>query len=101
MRPDMHTGGIPPYEKWLLRLVSAIHEVQCPSGDLLIHRLHAFPGQRTGVLDLAAREAVNHAARSKPLLELGILRIVGVLRLFLGVEVVEVAEELIEPVRRG
>ena len=33
-------------------------------------------------------------------LELGVLRVVGVLRLLLGVEVVEVAEELVEPVDR-
>jgi hypothetical protein len=44
---------------------------------------------------------VQHAARPEPLLELGILRVVGVLGLFLRVQVVEVAEELVEPVHRG
>ena len=41
---------------------------------------------------------MDHAARAEVLLELGGLRVVGVLRLFLGVEVVEVAEELVEAV---
>ena len=41
---------------------------------------------------------MEHAARAVFLLELGVLRIVVGLRLFLGVQVVEVAEELVEPV---
>ena len=47
---------------------------------------------------LSAGLALQHAARAELRLELGVLRIVGVLRLVLGVEVVEVAEELVEPV---
>ena len=46
---------------------------------------------------------VDHAARPEPLAEVRELlvgRIVGLLGLLLGVEVVEVAEELVEPVRR-
>ena len=42
---------------------------------------------------------VQHAARPELLLELGVLRVVGVLRLLLGVQVIEVAEELVEAVR--
>ena len=47
---------------------------------------------------------MQHAARTEVLVEIGELlrvRVVGHLRLFLGVEVVEVAEELIEAVHRG
>ena len=44
--------------------------------------------------------AVQHAARAELLLELGVLRVVRVLRLLLGVQVVEVAEELVEAVGR-
>ena len=66
---------------------------------------HARAGQRTGVLDrlpaLAVRPGVQHAARAVLLLELGILRVVVGLRLLLGVEVVEVAEELVEAVHRS
>ena len=43
---------------------------------------------------------MQHAARAEMLLELRVLRVVGVLRLLLGVEVVEVAEELVEAVHR-
>ena len=44
---------------------------------------------------------MEHAARAEPLLERGILRVVGVLGLLFGVQVVEVAEELVEAVDRG
>ena len=64
-----------------------------------------FFGERAGVVDglatVAVGLAVEHAARAEPLPELGVLRIVGVLGLLLGVEVVEVAEELVEAVVRG
>jgi hypothetical protein len=43
---------------------------------------------------------MEHAARSELLLELRILRIVGAFRLLLGVQVVEIAEELIEAMHR-
>ena len=59
-------------------------------------------GQRAGVLDLAVRRVdLEHAARAELLAELRVLRIVGILRLLLGVEVVEVAEELVEAVVVG
>jgi hypothetical protein len=44
---------------------------------------------------------VQHAARAEIALELRILGIVDVLRLLLGVEVVEVAEELSKPCTVG
>ena len=44
--------------------------------------------------------ASQHAARAELGPEVRILRIVGVLRLFLGVEVIEIAEELVEAVHR-
>ena len=46
----------------------------------------------------AVGEAVDHAARTVLLLERRILRIVRILRLFFGVQVVQVAEELVEAV---
>ena len=49
---------------------------------------------------LSRRLALEHAARTELLPELRVLRIVGVFRLFLGVEVIEVAEELVEAVHR-
>ena len=47
---------------------------------------------------LPSAVAVEHAARAELLLERRILGIVGQLRLFLGVQVIEVAEELVEAV---
>ena len=44
------------------------------------------------------RGAMEHAARAELFLERGILGIVGELRLLLGVQVIEVAEELVEAV---
>jgi hypothetical protein len=83
-------------------------------GELVVDRLHVLGCQRAGVLDalpadLAIRRidrrvvriggpGVQHAARSTPLPELRVLRAAGVLRLRLGVEVMEVAEELVEDV---
>ena len=94
-----------------------IHEVDCPGGDLLVHRLHALVRQRAGVfallladfaearivsrIVLVRRETVQHAARAELRLESRVFRIVDVLRLFFGVEVVEIAEPLIEAVDRG
>ena len=66
---------------------------------LVVDRLHALAVQRAGVLDLAVGEAVEHAARRVGLDERRVvLRPVRALRLLLGVEVVEVAEELVEAV---
>src|SRR5208283_987429 len=44
--------------------------------------------------------ASEHAARAKAQFELGVLRIFGVLRFVLGIEMVEIAEELVETVNR-
>jgi hypothetical protein len=81
---------------------------------LLVGHLHPLLGQRPGVVAALpaplpeprifarglgqGRSASEDAARAKAQLELEILRIVGVLRLVLGVQVVEVAEEDVEAV---
>ena len=87
------------------------------AGDVVVDRLHALSVQRAGVLDgLLAdtaearilsrvvdirRFAVQHATRPKVLPEHRLLWIVGILRLLLGVEVVQVAVELVEAVDGG
>ena len=72
--------------------------------EFLVDRLHALLGQRAGVLDrlpaLAVGLALQDAARAELLLEFRVLGIVLVLRLLLGVKVIEVAEELVEAVHR-
>ena len=70
--------------------------------DLLDRRSASRSGERAGVFDrlpaLAVTPRMQHAARPELLPELGILRIVVGLGLLLGIEVVEIAEELVEPV---
>ena len=72
-------------------------------GHLVVDGLHALLGERTGVLDLlpalAVGPAMQDAARPEQLLEPRVLRIVGVFGLLFGVQVVEVAEELVEAVQ--
>ena len=116
-RPDVHARGIPPDEKRLVGLVSLVDELKRPLGDLLVDRLHPPFGERAGVLDFLLADlavmridgrivhvrgpGMKHAARPEFTLELGQLRIVGVLRLLLRVEVVEVPEKLVEAMHRG
>jgi len=103
MCEDVHAGGVPPDEERLVRFLGAFHEVQRLGVDLFIDGFHTLLRQRTGVHDPPIREAVNDAARPEPFLEvriLGLLRIIRMLRLLLRVQVIEVAEELIEPVVR-
>ncbi len=79
-------------------------------------RLHALPGERAGVLDglladaaparllgrvvAVGRLAAQYAAWIERLPERGVARVGALLRRFLGVEVVEIAEELVEAVNR-
>ena len=96
----------------------AVDEVERGRGDLVVDGLHPLGGERTRVLAAllpplaearvvgertvsGRRRALEDAARPELRLERGILRVVLVLRLLLGVEVVEVTEELVEPVHRG
>ena len=81
---------------------------------LVVDRLHAFSGERAGVLDRlpadpaparilgrvvdVGRLGAQHAARAELLPKARVPRVVEVLGLLLGVQVVEVAEELVEPV---
>src|SRR5262249_11571278 len=101
---------------WLVGLDLPLDEVDRRAGGLVVDRLHSLPGERPGVLDglladLAeawidslivdvGRLALEHAPRAEFRLELRILRVVGMLRLLLGIEVIEVAEELVEAMNR-
>jgi hypothetical protein len=74
---------------------------------LVVDGLHALLGQRAGVLDLlppSGSPGVDHAARARiapeglAVGEHHVAGVVLVLRLFFGVQVVQIAEELIEAV---
>ena len=82
--------------------------------ELLVDRLHALLGERPGVLAFllapgaearivarrvgGGRDAFEDAARAELRLEIRALRIVRILGLLLGVQVIEVAEEHVEAV---
>ena len=119
VRPDVYRGRVEPHEEGLVALADAVQVLQRLVGHFLVEGLHALARQRTGVLDFlladlaefridggivgGGRPGVQHAARAKLLLVLGILlpRIVQLFRLFLGVEVVEIAEPFVEAVAGG
>ncbi len=105
MRAEVHRRRVPPHEERLALLVALVDELERVFGRLVVHRFHALLRQGAGVLDLLAALAVGpgvqHAARAEALLELGVLRVIRVFGLFLGIEVIEVAEELVEAVHRG
>ncbi len=100
----MHARRRHPGEKRLAILVGPLDEVDRCIGELGVGRLHALARHGPGVLDLLAALAVSpgvkHAPGAEPLPELGIFRVVVALGLLLGVEVVEVTEELVEAVYR-
>src|SRR5262249_29786209 len=80
----------------------------------VVARLHTFAIERAGIFDSLLSDAApprlldvvffircvtaEHSARSEPFLESRILRVIRILGIFLGVEVIEVAEKFIEAV---
>ena len=115
--PDMHTGGAEPDEKRLLVGDSLVHELGSASKKLLINAGHTLTSERASIFDLLLAHlapprlnrsivlvrcpTMKDATRSEIRLECRVLRIVIRLRLFLCIQVVEVAEELIEPMHGG
>ena len=106
---EVHMGGVEPHEEGLSGSHRITDEALGLHQEFIIGRLHALARERAGALDplaaVAVGPAVQHAAGSEALAEVGELRIVfsGVIaqfRFFFGVEVVEVAEELVEAVHR-
>ena len=116
MREDVHAGRVVVTEERLVGLGLLLHPRHGGIRELVVDGLHSLDGQRAGVLDLLLADfaelridggvvgvggpGVHDPARAEFLLERGLLRVVGILGLFLGVEVIEVAEELVEPVDR-
>src|SRR4051794_39842976 len=105
MGPKMHSRRVIPQEERLLLFCLLLHPFESALGNLFVDGFHAFLGQRAGINDglpaLAVGETVKHTAGSELLSEFGVFGIVGQLRLFLGVEVVEIAEEFIEAMYGG
>ncbi len=102
--PDVHARGVEPDEERFVVLGRLAHKLLFGIEDFHVHRFHPSLGQGSGVLDfltaLAVGPGVEHAARAVFLLKLRILRVVIRLRFLLRVQMVEVAEELIEAMHR-
>ena len=104
VRSKMHVGGVEPDKERRFGLVLAVDEVDGGLQELVVDGLHPLLGQWAGVLDATVGVAVDHSARAEALAEVGEVlsrRVVGQLRLLLGVQVVQVAEELVEAVVAG
>ena len=105
VRAEVHARRVPPDEERLVAAGLLLEILERPRGDFVVDGLHALLGERAGVLDLLRpvrhRPAVDDAARPEALVERRVLGVVLELGLLLGVEVVEVAEELVEPVVGG
>src|ERR1700730_16385364 len=109
----MHARGSEPNEERLACLVGAFHEINAALHEFLIDCLHPLAGKRASVLALllayrtearvrgrierVRSVAVKHTTRTKSLPEGWIFRIELLLRLLFGIEVIEIAEELVEP----
>ena len=101
MRPNVHTSRVPPQEERFVSLVSPIHEVQGPVGHIVIDGFHSFLGQWPGILDAAIRIGMDNSPGSEFFLEFSTFRVVDVLRLFLGIQMVQVAIEFVKAVIGG
>src|SRR5262245_34398691 len=103
----MHMRGVEPHEERCARRMLALGEVARRRKEFVIDGLHALFGQRSGVLDalcaVRVGPAVQYATRAIVLSEIRkvlLRRIIAQLRLLLGVQVVEVAKELVEAMLR-
>ena len=105
---EVHVRGVQPDEERGVAVLGLAHEAQGLGDHLVVDRLHPLLGERPGVLDalgaVVVGPGVDDPSRAEVLAEVRELllgRVVLLLGLLLGVEVVQVAEELIEPVGRG
>ena len=115
VRDDVHARRVEPDEERLVVGLGLVHELEREVEDFVVHRLHPLGIERAGVLDLLfadlaparhhgrviliRRPGVDHVARADFVQQL--LRVAGVRGVLHRVEVIEVAEELVEPVDGG
>jgi hypothetical protein len=111
---DVHARGVDVAEERLARLRLFVHPSEGRVGEFVVNCAHALYGQRAGVLDFlrthfskyrvdrgvifVSSPTVNDAARQKKRSEPWVFRIIGVFWLLFGVQVVQIAEELIKTV---
>src|SRR4029077_10719608 len=112
---EMHVRRVEPDEEWLARVVLALDEILGAADEFVVASLHALPGEWAGVghflfsdpaptwllgrIVRIDRPRVDHSARSERLVEVREILLAGIVwqfGLFFGVEVIEIAEELVE-----
>ena len=98
MGAKMHPRRAHPNEKGLLRLHLPLYEIDRRAGRFVVDGFHPLLGQRPGVLDRSAGARLDDAARAEFLAELRVAGIGPLLGLLLGVQMIEVAEKLVEAV---
>ena len=114
VREQVHVRGVEPHEPRLAGLVLPLDEVRGRGHEFVVAGLHALLRERAGVLDLlladlaparlhrlvvlVGRPAMHDATRAEVFEEPRVLRVVVHFRLFFGIEMVEIAEELVEAV---
>jgi hypothetical protein len=93
--------GVEPDEERLAVIDGLLHELHARVEEFLVDRFHALDRQRAGVLDLLravrVEPRVEYAAWAELLLELRVLRIVGVLRFLFGIQVIEIPKNSSKP----
>ena len=77
------------------------HEIESAGSHFRVDSLHPFHRQGAGVLYPAISVRMNNTPGAELLAKCWILWVVDIFRLVLGVEVVQVAEELVEAVVGG
>ena len=111
---DVHSSRVEPQKERLVVRLGLVDEGERLVANLVVDRFHPLRIERAGVLDLlladlaparhfgrvilVGRPTVNHVAR--PDLVEQFLRVIWMRRIFHRIEMVEVAEELVEAVHR-
>ena len=95
----VHTRGVEPGKERFPGFHLTFHKVVVGRQRLFVHGAHTLHGQWTGIFNLAVSGTLDHAARPERFTEGRIFRVIRVFRLFFSVQVIQVAEELIKPVR--
>jgi len=80
----------------LIFFFGALHKIKRLHHDFIVNGLHALTGKGASVIDFSARKTMNYATRTKFLFEFWIFGVIHILGLFLCIEVIEVAKELIK-----
>jgi hypothetical protein len=105
MGAKMHVSEIHPHKERVAGRMLVFDKFDRPGRNIVVNGFHALSGQRAGILDLLRPIrlgiTVNNTPRAEFFPELGVLWIVTVLRLLLGIQVIEIAVKFIKTMIGG